>query len=119
MRKGDGIKMYVNPGELNKRIEILSVSDEKDSDGFRTGKPTVIRKCYAKYSRKVSDAEVRGAGVEPIAKSVTRFLIRYTDTVINTNMKVRYNNKYYDIQDVNDMQDRHEYIELYCKEGAL
>ena len=111
--------MYVNPGELNKRIEILQVSDEKDSDGFRTGKPTVIRSCYAKYSRKVSDAEVQGAGVEPTAKTVTRFLIRYSDIVIDTNMIVQYGNKYYDIQDINDIQDRHQYVELYCKEGAL
>ena len=29
--------MYVNPGELNKKIEIVTIG-EKDSDGFRTGR---------------------------------------------------------------------------------
>lgn len=110
--------MYVNPGELNKKIKILRISG-KDSDGFRTGEPTVIRSCYAKYTRKISDAEIAGAGVKPSAKAVTRFLIRYTTTIISSDMKVRYNNRYYDIQDVNDIGDRHEYIELYCKEGGL
>lgn len=110
--------MYVNPGELNKRIEILTVS-KKDSDGFRTGEPTVKERRWAKYSRKTSDKETTGAGAAPVTSATTRFLIRYTDTVIDKNMKIRYNGKYYDIQDVNDIQDRHEYIEIICKEGAL
>lgn len=110
--------MYVNPGELNKRIEIITVS-EKDSDGFRTGNPDVKKSCWAKYSRKTSEKESAGAGASPVTSAATRFLIRYTSTIINTNMKIRYNGRYYDIQDVNDIQDRHEYIEIICKEGAL
>lgn len=46
--------MYVNPGELNKKIEIITIG-EKDSDGFRTGKTNVIMKRWAKYSRKTSE----------------------------------------------------------------
>ncbi len=111
--------MYVNPGELNKTIQILKMSGERDSDGFTTGEPSVVRRCHAKYSRRTADKEVDGAGVEPDMKAVTRFLIRYTDTPIRTSMKVLYKGRYYDIEDVNDIQDRHEYIELYCKEGAL
>lgn len=111
--------MYVNPGELNKPITILKLSEEKDSDGFSTGEPSVVRCCYAKCTRKTADKEVEGAGVEPDMKAVTRFLIRYTDTPVRTNMKVLYQGRYYDIEDVNDIQDRHEYMELYCKEGAL
>ena len=109
--------MYVNPGELNKRIEIITISG-KDSDGFRTGKPDIIMTRWAKYSRKTSEKETAGAGVAAVTSSTTRFLIRYTDTVIDTNMKVRYNGRYYDIQDVNDIQDRHEYIEIICKGGT-
>jgi len=108
--------MYVNPGELNKRIEIITIG-EKDSDGFRTGKPNVITKPWAKYSRKTSEKESGGAGAASVTSSTVRFLIRYTSISLNTNMKVRYNGRYYDIQDVNDVQDRHEYIEIICKEG--
>lgn len=111
--------MYVNPGELNKKIAILKMSSESDDDGFPTGKPVIIRRCYAKYSRKTADKEVEGADVEPEMKAVTRFLIRYTSAVIRTNMKVQYRNRLYDIEDINDIGDRHEYIELYCKEGAV
>lgn len=111
--------MYVNPGELDKKIEILKMSTERDKDGFPTGEPSVVRSCYAKHSRKTADKEVEGAGAEPDVKTVTRFLIRYTDTAIKKNMKVRYNGRYYDIEDVNDIQDRHAYMELFCKEGAL
>ncbi len=111
--------MYVNPGELNKKILILKMGSEKDGDGFLTGEPTVVRRCHAKYTRKTADKEVEGAGVEPDMKAVTRFLIRYTPVIIRTNMKVCYGGRYYDIEDVNDIGDRHEWIELHCKEGAL
>ena len=111
--------MFVNPGELNKRISILKMSNEKDGDGFLTGNLVLVRRCHAKYSRKVADKEVDGAGMEPDMKAVTRFLIRYTTDIIKTNMKVCYNGRYYDIEDVNDIGDRHEWIEQYCKEGAL
>ncbi len=110
--------MYVNPGELNKRIEITA-SSEKDSDGFRTGAPIVIKRCWAKYSRKTSEKETAGAGADPVTSTTTRFLIRYTSTSIDTTMKIRYNGRYYDIQDVNDIQDRHQFIEIICKEGRL
>lgn len=108
--------MYVNPGELNKRIEIITTG-EKDSDGFRTGKPNVIMRKWAKYSRKTSEKETDGAGAASVKSVTVRFLIRYTDINLNTNLKVRYNGRYFDIQDVNDVQDRHEYIEIICKEG--
>lgn len=108
--------MYVNPGELNKKIEIITMGG-KDSDGFRTGKPNVIMRRWAKYSRKTSEKETAGAGVAPVTSATVRFLIRYTNISLDTNMKVRYSGKYFDIQDVNDVQDRHEYIEIICKEG--
>lgn len=111
--------MYVNPGELNKKITILKMSDETDSDGFPIGKSVIVRRCSAKYSRKTANKEEEGAGVESTVKAVTRFLVRYTSTIITTSMKVQYNNRLYDIEDVNDIGDRHEYIELYCKEGAV
>lgn len=110
--------MYVNPGELNKKIEIITIG-EKDSDGFRTGKTNVIMKRWAKYSRKTSEKETNGAGVASVTSVTVRFLIRYTNISLNTNMKVRYNGRFFDIQDMNDVQDRHEYIEIICKEGTL
>lgn len=110
--------MYVNPGELDKKIEILGLC-EKDSNGFRTGEPPIIKRCSAKYSRKTSEKETAGAGEEPVTSATTRFLIRYTPTVIDTSMKIKYNGRYYDIQDVNDIQDRHQYMEIICKEGTL
>lgn len=110
--------MYVNPGELNKRIEIL-VLGGKDNDGFRTGEMSVKRRCWAKYSRKTSEKETAGAGAAPVTGATTRFLVRFTETVIDTNMKIRYKGRYFDIQDVNDIQDRHEYLEIICKEGRL
>lgn len=108
--------MYVNPGELNKKIEIIADSGEKDSDGFPVG-DVIVHKCYAKYTRKTG-TEKEGAGAE-IGEASIRFLIRYTKKMLHKNMKIVYAGKKYDIQDVNDINDEHRYIELFCKLGEL
>lgn len=108
--------MYVNPGELNKKIRIMETSSQKNENGFPIGEKQV-HKCYAKYTRKTgtqkneADAEINEASV--------RFLIRYTKKKLHKNMWVVYADKRYDIQDVNDIGDEHRYIELFCKLGEL
>lgn len=109
--------MNINPGELNKRIEILKYS-KPDKQGF--GRELVsVRKCWAKYTRRSSskDKEKEVADTDISINSI-RFLIRYSETEYDTKMKVRYAGKIYDIEDINDIDDKHEYIELYCKVGT-
>ena len=107
--------MYVNAGELNKRIEIIEKGGMGER-GFRNN-CQVIRKCYAKYTRKTG--KERNAAGSDTSESYIRFLIRYTKTIIDTNMQVRYKGEVYEIEDVNDINDEHRYIELYCKRGEL
>ena len=108
--------MYVNPGELRKKIQIVADSGEKDEDGFPVG-DKIVHKCSAKYSRKTG-TEKDGAGAE-INEVAVRFLIRYTKKALHKNMKVLYAGKRYDIQDINDIQDEHRYMEIFCKVGDL
>lgn len=110
--------MYVNPGELKKRIEIIADSEEKDSDGFPVSdSDIIIHSCRAKYTRKVGKEE-SGAGTE-VNTATVRFLIRYTKKELHTDMRVRYAGKIYSIEDINDIGDEHRYIEIFCKQGDL
>lgn len=108
--------MYVNPGELKKKIQIVADSGEKDADGFPVGEK-VIHECRAKYTRKTG-TEQDGAGTE-INNAYVRFLIRYTKKALHKNMLVLYAGKRYDILDINDICDEHRYIEIFCKLGDL
>lgn len=111
-----GINMYVNPGELNKRIDICQIA-EKDKYGFRNKEPTVIMSRWAKVT-KISGKETDGAGTDTSESSV-QFLIRYSKNNIDTNMLVRYCGKLHEISDVEDIQERHEYLKLTCKRGEM
>lgn len=108
--------MNINPGELNKRIDVCKQA-EKDKYGFRSGEPTVIMSRWAKVSKK-NGKETEGAGTDT-NESTVQFLIRFSKVSIDTNMLIRYNNKLYEIQDIDDIQERHEYLRITCKRGEL
>lgn len=104
--------MIVNPGELNKKIEIIKEVTTKDDDGYDVVTPETIRAPWAKFTR-TSGTETAKANAD-FGEIKVRFLIRYSPTVITRKMKVKYNEDLYNIIFVNDYEDSHEYIELWC-----
>lgn len=82
--------MYVDPGELNKRIQIVQrLSGENyDSEGLPIKRDIVVRTCWAKVTN-TSGKELVAAGSE-FAEARKRFLVRFTSTPITTAMVVRY-----------------------------
>lgn len=105
--------MYVNPGELKKRIEIIqTVSVGQDSDGFPApSEKKVVRKCFAKVTN-TSGGEIARANSE-FSEAKKRFMIRYSDAEINTDMTVRYKGKEYEIKYVNPYGEGKEYLEIW------
>lgn len=104
--------MNVNPGELDKRIQIISATKTYDSEGYYTETETVVRTCWAKFSR-TSGTELTKSNSD-FSEVKCRFLIRYV-AEIDRKMFVRYSGDDYEIVYVNDYDDHHEYIELWCK----
>lgn len=107
--------MYVNPGELNKKIEIIqTVSEGINENGFPLPPiEKVIRKCFAKVTN-TSGSEILKANSE-FSDAKKRFLIRYTDTELNTDMIIRYKGKDHDIKYVNPYEDSKEYLEIWTE----
>ena len=106
--------MNVNPGELNKRIQIIRYTESKNANGFPTGKTgTVVRTCWAKFSMK-SGTELLRSGSE-ISEAKQRFLVRDNGTEIIPHMVVRYKGKEYNIVYVNTYGDNGEYIEMWTE----
>lgn len=104
--------MNVNPGELRKRISIISKTKTYDADGYYTHTETTVHSCWAKFSR-TSGTELTKANSD-FSEVKARFLIRYTSASIDRKMIVRYGGDDYEIVYINDYEDRHEYMEIWC-----
>lgn len=107
--------MYVNPGELDKTIEIILISEgeETNENGFPVKTETLIRRCSAKVTN-TSGTEIQKAGSE-FSEAKKRFLVRWTPAKINTDMVVRYGGKDYNIVYPNVYNDGREYAEIWTE----
>jgi SPP1 family predicted phage head-tail adaptor len=105
--------MYVNPGELNKKIQIIKkVSPGINENGFPLpAKEEIVRKCWAKVSN-TSGSEIVKANSE-FSEAKKRFLIRYSGKPVDTDMILRYAGKDYDIKYINTYGDEKEFMEIW------
>lgn len=90
--------MEVDPGKLDKRIEILN-EDE-----------TSFYKCWAAVNQLSGNETVKN-NIQ-FEQATTRFLIRYTKKNIYNDMTIKFAGFIYDIQYTNDYNFSHEYIEI-------
>lgn len=106
--------MYVNAGKLDKRIAIYR-QPQAVPGGFlpEEAEPELVRECWAEYSQ-TSGTEMVKANAD-FGEVKARFLIRYTRTVIDRKMFVRYAGNDYEILYINPYGDSREYLELWCK----
>lgn len=107
--------MYVDPGDLNKRIQIVSLSDGEtyDDEGHKVKDEVIVRTCWAKISN-TSGTELIKAGTE-LSEARKRFLIRYTPVEINASMVVRYKGIDHNILYINPYGDNKEYMEIWTQ----
>lgn len=88
----------VDPGKLNKRIEIIDNADIS------------YHKCWAAVNQ-TSGTEIAKNNVQ-FEQATTRFLFRYTKKQFYNDMTIKFNGFIYDIQYSNDYNFAHEYIEI-------
>lgn len=107
--------MYINPGELDKKIQIIQkVSGGTNSNGFPIPpKEEVVRTCCAKVTN-TSGSEIIKANSE-FAQAKKRFLVRYSSKAIHTDMVVRYQGKDHEIKYINPYWDNKEYLEIWTE----
>lgn len=101
--------MNVNPGKLDKSIQIQRFDRSTDSDGYYTESWSTVHTLWANFSR-LSGAEAREHDAD-FARVQVRFLVRYRED-IDRKMTVLYRGNRYEIEYLNDYGDRHEYLEI-------
>lgn len=106
--------MYVNAGELNKRISIYR-KPELEEDGYlpESPEPVLVHTCWAKFSQTSGTELVRQNA--DMGEVKVRFLIRWTNRPIDRKMIVRYKGLDYEIVYLNAYGDSGEYMEIWCK----
>lgn len=101
--------MNVNPGKLDKRIEIMRSVTKEDADGFKKKEFETFKKPWASVSQKSANESFKSN--TELATSQKRFLIRYIKG-LTYDMTIKYDGQEYDIKFIHDYEDKHEYVEL-------
>jgi SPP1 family predicted phage head-tail adaptor len=111
--------MYINAGELDKRIEIIKRVEETDNEGYPVTREVTVHRCWAKFTQ-TSGTEIVKANAD-FGEVKVRFLIRYTSKAIDRKMFVRYRGGRpaaggdYEIQYINTYGDGRQYMEIWCR----
>ena len=106
--------MYVNAGELNKRIAIYRKPKSGPGGYLSEGaEPELVRQCWAKFTQ-TSGTEMVKANAD-FGEVKARFLVRYSRRPIDRKMFVRYRDSDYEILYINPDGDSREYRERWCR----
>lgn len=109
----------INAGDYDKKISIYQIKEIEDSDGFPIKTEVVILTPFAKL--KTTKGFTLIASGSDFEKAYTNFTIRYSkvveDTYYNSNRKVyvKYKNKIYTVEYLNNIDEANIELEMQCK----
>lgn len=103
-----------NAGKYNRQIKIYLITKSKDAAGFPVEVETLVLTCYAEV--KTTKGFTLITNNTDFEKALTRFTIRYPVTEITYDHIIKYNNKTYSIEYINNVDEANTEMELQCKE---
>lgn len=103
----------INPGKYNKQITIYKVVINEDKDGFKVKTNDVVLSTYA--SVKTTKGFTLISSNSDFEKAYTNFTIRYPLTEITRDMLIKYNNKDYTIEYLNNINEEGIELEIQAK----
>ena len=104
----------INAGKYNHKIEIYSVTETKDSNGFPVRTRTLVLSPYACVKTTRGMTLIRNDS--DFEKAYTNFTIRYPITPINRDMEIDFNGKTYTIEYLNNVDEASVELEMQAKE---
>lgn len=103
----------INAGIYRHKIIICKVDRTKDSDGFPIETESAVLITYAKIKTTKGFTLIQNDS--DFEKALTNFTIRYPKTGITRDMLVKYNNKTYTIEYLNNVDEQNVELEMQCK----
>lgn len=105
--------MQVNPGNFDKKIEIIKYEIQKDSDGFENKTEVTILNTWAQVTN-TSGTEVLRSNSD-FSEVKTRFLMRTPKIEINKDMYIKFSGNIYNIVYINDYSYDKKYTEIIAE----
>jgi len=103
-----------NAGKYNKLIKICNVVNVVDDEGFSKPTETVVLETYAEVKTTKGFTLIQNN--TDFEKAYTNFTIRYpAKTEITRDMFIRYNNKTYSIEYLNNINEDNIELEIQAK----
>lgn len=104
----------INAGKYNRKIQIVRVTETKDSAGFPVKSQEVILSPWAEV--KTTRGFTLIAQGSDFEKAFTNFTIRYPVTEIDRDMLILFRGKTYEIQYLNNINEACIELEIQAKE---
>lgn len=104
----------INAGKYNKKIVIYKESGGIDDEGFPIEGNTDVLTTWANV--KTTKGYTLIANNSDFEKAYTNFTIRYPKTEITRDMRIRFNNKTYSIEYLNNVDESNVELEIQAKE---
>lgn len=104
----------INAGKYNKKIVIYKNELTEDSDGFPVENQIIVLNAFA--SVKTTRGFTLIANNSDFEKAYTNFTIRYPITEITRDMYIKFNNKIYTIEYLNNIDEANVELEIQAKE---
>lgn len=103
----------IDAGKYNKKIVFYKKGTVKDSEGFLVDTDIEVLKTYA--SVKTTKGFTLIASGSDFEKAFTNFTIRYPKTEITRDMVLKYNDKLYTIEYLNNVDEANIELEIQAK----
>ena len=103
-----------NAGKYNRIIKFYQVTRGKDAAGFPTETETLVLTAYAEV--RTTSGYTLIANKTDFEKALTRFTIRYPKTTITYDMVIKFKDKTYIIEYINNVDEANRELEIQCKE---
>lgn len=100
-------------GDLRHRITLQKYIETTDQEGFSTQEWQDIATVWASVENLYGREYWQAAAIQ--AENTVKFTIRYRKDIDNT-MRIKFQNKLYNIISVDNIKYRNEYIEIKAKE---
>ena len=104
----------INAGKYNKKISIFEKQVVKDNDGFPVENEVIVLTTYANV--RTTKGMTLIMNDSDFEKAYTNFTIRYPKTSINRKMFIKYNNRIYTIEYLNNIDEKDVELEIQAKE---
>lgn len=104
----------INAGKYNKRISIYSVVTTKDAAGFPVTSETLVLQPYANVRTTKGMTLIKNN--TDFEKAYTNFTIRYPVTEITRDMVIKFRDKTYTIEYLNNVDEASIELEIQAKE---